>query len=382
MLAALKERGARKIVWVTLRELTPDLIPGKGVSLSQYHKYAWYFPYVNERLKAIKARHPEMALADWATAARQAGVTYDAIHLNSHGSELMVSVVKAAIGIDMPSAHRVVIEQPRPRFAEVQNQAQPTVPVPAPPQTEAPVPAEPQTPATPEVQADVPRKKPTYRMRRVGMFALSKLESASVVMLGDSLTERAQWAEITGCRFLANRGIGGDQSGGVLRRLDDVTKLKPAAVFLMIGINDIASSVPTEKIADNVRQTIEQLSAAGAHVYLALALPVTHRYARKYNAKVADLNATYKTLAAPGRVSLIDLGSRMQTDAGDLRDEMAVDGIHLTTKGYRVWRDAIAPLVLKHCSAPQAPGAQARPARPDRSALDDAPTSTVARRVP
>src|SRR5947209_17950658 len=44
MLAMLKERGARKIVWVTLRELTPDIVPGSGVSASQYRRYGWYFP--------------------------------------------------------------------------------------------------------------------------------------------------------------------------------------------------------------------------------------------------------------------------------------------------------------------------------------------------
>lgn len=71
-------------------------------------------------------------------------------------------------------------------------------------------------------EASAAPKRPPYRVLRQGMFALSKIDSASVVMLGDSLTEAAQWAEITGCRFLANRGIGADDSAGVLRRLEEV----------------------------------------------------------------------------------------------------------------------------------------------------------------
>jgi formylglycine-generating enzyme required for sulfatase activity len=55
---------------------------------------------VNERLHALKQRHPEIALADWATAGRQGGLTYDAIHLNPRGAELMVDVVRAAIGLE------------------------------------------------------------------------------------------------------------------------------------------------------------------------------------------------------------------------------------------------------------------------------------------
>ena len=130
MLATLKERGARKIVWVTLRELTPDIVPSSGVSASQYRRYAWYFPYVNERLRAIKERHPEMAIADWAGAAHQTGLTYDAIHLNPRGAELMTEVVKVAMGVSQ--------SQSRPRNMAANPVEQPRLPVAAePPRTSA-----------------------------------------------------------------------------------------------------------------------------------------------------------------------------------------------------------------------------------------------------
>ena len=345
MLAALKERGARKVVWVTLRELTPDLISG-GTAVSQYHKYAWYFPYVNERLRAIKARHPEMTIADWSAAAQQTGLTYDAIHLNPRGGELMTAVVKTAIGTDARPAG-----SPAPAVAAIRT---PVLQLAGPDQPRAAEPpparvAEPPTPPSAEPQASLPPKKPGYRARREGMFALSKIDSASVVMLGDSLTERAQWSEITGCRFAANRGIGADDSAGVLRRVDDVTKLKPSAVFLMIGVNDVVSSVPTETTVENVRQTIGKLNDAGAQVYLMLVLPVTQGFARKVNPGVTELNAAYVALANETKAILVDFRSRMRTEDGFLRDELSLDGIHLTPAGYRVWRDAITPLVQKHC---------------------------------
>jgi formylglycine-generating enzyme required for sulfatase activity len=100
MLAALKQRGVHKIVWVLLREVTPELIPNNGAATAQYQKYSWYFPYVNERLRAAKERHPDLALADWTTAARVSGITYDAIHLNPRGGDLMVNVVRVAVGLD------------------------------------------------------------------------------------------------------------------------------------------------------------------------------------------------------------------------------------------------------------------------------------------
>src|SRR5947209_1694275 len=199
-------------------------------------------------------------------------------------------------------------------------------------------------------EASAPSKRPPYRVLRQGMFALSKIDSASVVMLGDSLTEGAQWSEITGCRFLANRGIGADDSAGVARRLDEVTKLKPAAVFLMIGVNDVASNVPTATIVENVQQTIAVLTKSGARVYLTLVLPVGESYRRQINPKLDELNAAYREIAQQPDVSLVDFRSAMRTQAGFLRNDLTVDGIHLTPEGYRVWRDAIGPFVEKHCA--------------------------------
>jgi lysophospholipase L1-like esterase len=199
-------------------------------------------------------------------------------------------------------------------------------------------------------EAGAPPKRPPYRVLRQGMFALSKIDSASVVMLGDSLTEGAQWSEITGCRFLANRGIGADDSAGVARRLDEVTKLKPAAVFLMIGVNDVASNVPTATIVENVQQTIAVLTKSGARVYLTLVLPVGESYRRQINPKLDELNAAYREIAQQPDVALIDFRSAMRTQAGFLRNDLTVDGIHLTPEGYRVWRDAIEPFVEKHCA--------------------------------
>ncbi|HEU0145473.1 MAG TPA: hypothetical protein VFR21_01185, partial [Bradyrhizobium sp.] len=130
MLAALKQRGVHKVVWVLLRELTPGLMPKSGVAVSQP---TWSFPYVNERLRAAKLRHPDLALADWVTAARQPGITYDAIHLNPRGGELMVNVVRVAVGLD-----------------------------PLPPKTAGPAPAEQQA-KPPEQAATAPAAEPPDR---------------------------------------------------------------------------------------------------------------------------------------------------------------------------------------------------------------------------
>jgi lysophospholipase L1-like esterase len=214
-----------------------------------------------------------------------------------------------------------------------------------------------------EPPASTPRKKPSYRGSRLEMFALSAFRTAPVVMLGDSLTERAQWTEITGCGYVANRGIGGDDSAGVLRRLDAIIRMRPAAVFLNVGVNDLVSDVPTETILANVRETIERLTQGGAKVYLTLVLPVTHKFARR-TGRMDELNEAYVKLAAQTGATVVDFRAAMQDRSGMLREEMSFDGIHLTPAGYRPWRDAVAPLVARYCGSRDELVAQAAPAAP------------------
>ena len=60
-----------------------------------------------------------------------------------------------------------------------------------------------------------------------------------IIMLGNSITDGCEWSELFQNSNIKNRGISGDITEGVLYRLDEVTRSKPAKVFLLIGINDL-----------------------------------------------------------------------------------------------------------------------------------------------
>ena len=397
IIAALKARGAKKIVWVLLREISPELGAARP---SQYRQEAWLHPYVNERLKLLKERHPEIALADWAEAAKIGGITDDLIHLNGRGGALMTEVIRVAMGVSGgstqtpprrslpaqittldrqspstlsyapqapapvlpvrdPAPRDIYVEEPAPRSDQPVRRVSTTVQTRrdlmlATPSQAAVEPMRVQTVlqrvAENSPTEDAPPPEPRKPSHMTRMFDASQFRTAPVVMLGDSLTQRAQWNEITGCGFVVNRGIGGDVSAGVLRRIDGVTKLKPSAVFLMIGINDIARKVPNSEIIGNVRRIIETLNEFGAKVYLELVLPVSRGYVPKMNSTVDELNAAYVALARQTNATIVDFRDEVRTGEGGLRNEMTVDGIHLSTDGYRVWRDTVTPLVARYCA--------------------------------
>lgn len=79
--------------------------------------------------------------------------------------------------------------------------------------------------------------------------------------MGDSLTNEFPIHELLALRkderlfHIHNRGIGGDTTDGVLRRMaESIWDLQPNKVFLLIGTNDLADeSVGSDDIANNIR---------------------------------------------------------------------------------------------------------------------------------
>ena len=76
MVRTLHAAGARKIVWVTLRDAPRSAIEPED--LEQFDSFAWYFPWVNQRLQALDRERTDVSLADWTRLGDRRGITYDA----------------------------------------------------------------------------------------------------------------------------------------------------------------------------------------------------------------------------------------------------------------------------------------------------------------
>ncbi len=81
---------------MTLRDVKPEFI--SAGAWNQVQPYYWYFPTVNDHLRAAVARHPNLSLIDWAAIADRPGLTYDAIHLNTVGaSEYAANIARVVM---------------------------------------------------------------------------------------------------------------------------------------------------------------------------------------------------------------------------------------------------------------------------------------------
>ncbi|MDQ6986770.1 MAG: hypothetical protein Q9M25_03095, partial [Mariprofundaceae bacterium] len=83
----------------------------------------------------------------------------------------------------------------------------------------------------------LPAHDPHY-YQRLKVFSDCKPCDYDIVMIGDSLTEHGDWRSLLPALNIANRGISGDHTDGVVRRLDSIISTGAIRAFIMLGIND------------------------------------------------------------------------------------------------------------------------------------------------
>lgn len=176
------------------------------------------------------------------------------------------------------------------------------------------------------------------------VFAQMPSEPGCRVFLGDSLTAEGPWGELAG--GLLNRGVKGDTVEGVRRRLGEVLARSPSRVFLMIGINDLMQGRSEAEIVAGVDAIAAECSARspGTRLVLLSLLPVGAGAPDPFltNGRLRALNASLAEVAGRRGAAFVDLFPRFADAQGGLRPELTRDGVHLTPKGYLLWRDGIA----------------------------------------
>ncbi len=169
-----------------------------------------------------------------------------------------------------------------------------------------------------------------------------------VIFLGNSLTELFDLG-ILGDSTIINRGITGDFTEGVLKRLDEVTSLKPSKLFLEIGINDLVEHVSIKEVTKNYRLIVKEIRkrSPATKIYFQSLLPVNMistlvTSTQDVNEEVKEQNKALKELAKEQQVTFIDLYDNYVIDGG-LNPRLTWDGIHLVDEGYTIWKNLLIP---------------------------------------
>ena len=224
-----------------------------------------------------------------------------------------------------------------------------------------PAPAAPKV-ALPPQQADVAAEKfgpdgkvnPNFIQSHDRFVKLAQEGKAQLVFLGDSITagwgwQKAIWDKAFGAYTPVNFGIGGDRTQHVLWRITngELDGIKPKAVVLMIGTNNVGSNTP-EEIAKGVTVIVETIreKQPQAKILLLAVFPRGDKPEGKLgaaNEKLIAVNAIIAKLDDGKNVHFLDIGPKFPLVNGALTKEVMPDFLHLSPAGYQIWADAISP---------------------------------------
>ncbi len=172
-----------------------------------------------------------------------------------------------------------------------------------------------------------------------------------MIFLGDSITER--WMRLRP-GFFGNgrvcRGIGGQTTPQMLvRMVPDVIGLRPHAVHILAGTNDIAANtgpMTLEQSRDNIDAMATLARAHGIRVLIGSVPPAAAfrwRPEKRPARDIMALNDMLRRLAERHRADWIDYHSALTDAEGGMRENMAGDGVHPLPAGYAVMEEVLAP---------------------------------------
>jgi len=167
-----------------------------------------------------------------------------------------------------------------------------------------------------------------------------------VIFFGDQITE--MWSDSAESFFPGkpwfNRGIAGQTTDQMLIRFrQDVISLKPKAVVILAGLNDIAGVhgvMSAETVFDNLASMADLARANGIRVVLASLTPVcdcfTKQRAReRWQDRISELNDRIRGEATQIGGIYLDYFSAL-ADGEDFKREFTKDGAIPNEAGYRV----------------------------------------------
>jgi lysophospholipase L1-like esterase len=166
-----------------------------------------------------------------------------------------------------------------------------------------------------------------------------------VVFMGDSITDMWRLETFFPGKPYVNRGISGQTTQQMLVRFrPDVVALRPRAVVILAGTNDIAGNtgpMTLDEIEGNYASMAELARSHGIRVVFSSILPV-HNYTPQSETtfplrpldKIVELNRWMKAYCAANGHVYLDYFTPMVDDKGFLKRELAEDGLHPGKAGY------------------------------------------------
>lgn len=190
-------------------------------------------------------------------------------------------------------------------------------------------------------------------------------KKGEILFTGSSLMEQFPVNELLMTRgmhqVVYNRGIGGFTTEDMLRNMEEmVFALKPRKIFINIGTNDIGSQgYRLEKLMENYGKIITQIRERlpEAEIYMMAYYPVNETdklpegewtktmFLTRTNENISIANKAVEEMAGRMGCHFINVNQGLTDEAGKLKKEFTVEGIHMYANGYEVVLENMRPFL-------------------------------------
>jgi lysophospholipase L1-like esterase len=152
------------------------------------------------------------------------------------------------------------------------------------------------------------------------------------------------WKRLLKDSTVINRGISGDNTYGLLRRLDEITARKPSSIFLLIGVNDLSKDIPNAAIIENIFTIVSKIRAASpsTKIYVQSLLPVNpsikdfpSQFSKQEH--ILEINGQLKKYSEVLKFTFVDIHGYFLDPQNLLDVKYTHDGLHLNAAGYTHW---------------------------------------------
>ena len=179
----------------------------------------------------------------------------------------------------------------------------------------------------------------------------------AIIMLGDSHSEYgADWNRFfPNAKRIINRGVIGDDSQGIAKRLYQILPYKPHKIFFECGTNELSHGWSVEQTFKGIINIIETIrkSCPNTKLYVQTLLPLNKevgiwKLLQNKDDMIISLNKKIENYCYKNKITFIDLyHPLLGVNTKEMRRDYCRDGLHLTHKGYECWADIIRPYIYE-----------------------------------
>ena len=205
------------------------------------------------------------------------------------------------------------------------------------------------------------KNNPRFQQLHEAFLRRGREAPMGLLFLGDSITEGwfkapAVWKQYYWKYVPANFGIGGDTTQNVVWRIEngELDGIEPKVVVLMLGTNNVASHTAAQ-IAAADRKIVGMIRARipGVKVLLLAIFPRGPRKNTdgtmddgvKRMQVIHDVNRELSGMDDGRNIRYLDFGAKFLGADGAIPMSIMPDQLHPSADGYRIWAEAMQPLL-------------------------------------